>query len=249
MARIPIARSPAAPVSRFPGKSGPRGKQGRRRCRWPFFASDLMMREAANPPGASASRALLQFRSIGKRLSSLVWWHFRDATSFSTLWFFLPGGHTSGKSKVKHGATLANSGLADRPDGGCLAACRGRAEAVRQGSAASSQSAASPASRLGKAPRFPNAFRLNLLIRSSIIALSIRPMRRAIIPSCRISALPRSGRRTIRRGLRRFFAALRQRQLDLSPVLFFTPKLIAQPQIAQNGLLRLVGYFPTTPKG
>ena len=48
--------------------------------------------------------------------------------------------------------------------------------------------------------------------------------------------------------LAQIFAALRQRQLDLSPVLFFTPKLIAQPQIAPNGLLRLVGYFPTTPE-
>ena len=31
-------------------------------------------------------------------------------------------------------------------------------------------------------------------------------------------------------------------------MLFFTPKLIAQPQIAPNGLLRLAGYFPTAPE-
>jgi hypothetical protein len=49
-------------------------------------------------------------------------------------------------------------------------------------------------------------------------------------------------------SLAQIFAKLRQRDLDLSPILFFTPKLLQQPQVAPNGLLRLVGYFPTAPE-
>jgi hypothetical protein len=88
---------------------------------------------------------------------------------------------------------------------------------------------------------------LNLLIRSSIIALNQAnqtgnytvlqdlgaPAFRATNNSARLAQI---------------FGALRQRQLDLSPVLFFTPKLLAEPQIAPNGLLRLVGFFPTEPE-
>jgi hypothetical protein len=48
--------------------------------------------------------------------------------------------------------------------------------------------------------------------------------------------------------LAQIFAALRQRNLDLSPILFFTPKLVQQPVIGPNGILRLAGFFPTAPE-
>jgi hypothetical protein len=44
------------------------------------------------------------------------------------------------------------------------------------------------------------------------------------------------------------FQALRKRQIDLSPVLFFTPKLLQQPVMDPRGLIRLVGFFETAPE-
>jgi hypothetical protein len=44
------------------------------------------------------------------------------------------------------------------------------------------------------------------------------------------------------------FAGLRQRNLDLSPLLFFDPQLARQPAIEPGGVLRLTGLIPTTPE-
>jgi hypothetical protein len=103
-----------------------------------------------------------------------------------------------------------------------------------------------PVPQTATAP-LPDVYRLNIMIRSSIIALNqanetgnytvlldlAAPSFRAANDSSRLSQI---------------FARLRQRNLDLSPILFFTPKLIQQPQVAPNGFLRLVGYFPTAPE-
>ena len=96
-------------------------------------------------------------------------------------------------------------------------------------------------------PALPDAFKLNLLIRASVIALNQANQtgNYTVLQDLGAPAF-RASNNSAR--LAQIFAALRHRQLDLSPVLFFTPKLTAQPQIAPNGLLRLVGYFPTTPE-
>ncbi|WP_088342995.1 MULTISPECIES: hypothetical protein [Rhodomicrobium] len=96
-------------------------------------------------------------------------------------------------------------------------------------------------------PAMPDAIKLNLLIRSSIIALNQANQ------TGNYTVLQDLGAPAFRAGndsarLAQIFAALRQRQIDLSPVLFFTPKLLAEPQLNPNGLLRLSGYFPTTPE-
>ena len=98
-----------------------------------------------------------------------------------------------------------------------------------------------------QAPELPDAYKLNLLIRSSIIALNQANQTGNYTVLADLSAPAfRASNNSVR--LAQIFTALRQRQLDLTPVLFFTPKLTAQPQIAPNGLLRLVGFFPTTPE-
>ena len=43
-------------------------------------------------------------------------------------------------------------------------------------------------------------------------------------------------------------ASPRNRDLDLSPILFFEPKLVRSPLIQPNGQLRLYGYFETAPE-
>jgi hypothetical protein len=44
------------------------------------------------------------------------------------------------------------------------------------------------------------------------------------------------------------FANLRRRDLDLSPILFFQPKLLRKPEIDARGMLRVTGFFPTKPE-
>lgn len=107
---------------------------------------------------------------------------------------------------------------------------------------AAPQTAPAPA-----APAMPDAFKLNLLIRSSIIALN-QANQTGNYTVLQDLAAPAFRAANTSAKLAQIFSTLRQRQLDLSPVLFFTPKLIAEPQIAPNGLLRLVGFFPTEPE-
>ncbi len=92
-----------------------------------------------------------------------------------------------------------------------------------------------------------NPFKMNMLIRSAIIALN-----QANITG-NYTVLQDLGSPSFRASnnsarLAQIFANLRQRNLDLSPILFFTPKLVQPPQINANGILRLVGYFPTSPE-
>ncbi len=93
----------------------------------------------------------------------------------------------------------------------------------------------------------PDAYKLNMMIRSSIIALN-QANQTGNYTVLQDLAAPAFRASNDSARLTQIFAALRQRQLDLTPVLFFTPKLIAEPQIAPNGLLRLTGYFPTAPE-
>lgn len=44
------------------------------------------------------------------------------------------------------------------------------------------------------------------------------------------------------------FDKLRSRNLDLAAILLFDPKLVRQPQITENGMLRLSGFLPTRPQ-
>jgi hypothetical protein len=44
------------------------------------------------------------------------------------------------------------------------------------------------------------------------------------------------------------FANLRHRDLDLSPLLLFQPKLLRKPEIDAKGMLRITGFFPTQPE-
>ena len=60
-------------------------------------------------------------------------------------------------------------------------------------------------------------------------------------------AAPQLQRETDVKKLAEAFAGFRQRNIDLSPVVMFAPQLVQPPQIDQQGPLRVVGLFPTTP--
>ena len=48
--------------------------------------------------------------------------------------------------------------------------------------------------------------------------------------------------------LAKVFSDLRSRNLDLSPVVLFQPKLYRKPEINQRGMLRITGFFPPSPE-
>ena len=96
-------------------------------------------------------------------------------------------------------------------------------------------------------PPLPDSFKLDMLIRTTLIALSqanqtgnYTVLRDLGAPSFQLS---NSAAR-----LTEAFADLRQRKLDFSPILFFNPKLVRQPAVDGAGRLRLTGFMDTQPE-
>lgn len=48
--------------------------------------------------------------------------------------------------------------------------------------------------------------------------------------------------------LAQVFAQLRDQKLDLTPVLLYQPKLLRRPEINAQGMIRITGFFPTSPE-
>jgi hypothetical protein len=48
--------------------------------------------------------------------------------------------------------------------------------------------------------------------------------------------------------LAKLFSNLRSRNLDLTPILLFQPKLYQRPQMNDRGMIRITGFFPTSPE-
>jgi hypothetical protein len=44
------------------------------------------------------------------------------------------------------------------------------------------------------------------------------------------------------------FATLRNRGLDFAPIMYFDPKLVREPEIGPNGMLRVSGFIPSQPQ-
>lgn len=98
-----------------------------------------------------------------------------------------------------------------------------------------------------EAPKIPDAYKLNMLIRTTLIALN-QANRTGNYTVLRDLAAPAFARTNDAAKLSEIFAALRKRGLDLSPILFFQPKLRGPANLTDNGLLRLTGYFETKPE-
>jgi hypothetical protein len=93
----------------------------------------------------------------------------------------------------------------------------------------------------------PDGYKLNMMIRTAVIALNQANL------TGNYTVLRDLGATSFRISndasrLAEISADLRKRKLDLSPVLFFMPKLMQQPQINERGVIRLVGYFETAPE-
>ena len=122
-----------------------------------------------------------------------------------------------------------------------LSAQQGQPRPGAQTGAPIAQAAPPPAVAL------PDPYKLNMMIRTAIIALNQANQ------TGNYTVLRDLGGASFRASndasrLAEIFATLRKRQLDLSPVLFFLPKLLQPPQLNERGILRLVGFFETAPE-
>jgi hypothetical protein len=97
------------------------------------------------------------------------------------------------------------------------------------------------------APKLPDDFKLNMMIRSTVIAVN-QANKTNNYTVLRDLGSPRFKEANSAKKLAEVFAALRKSKFDLSPVLFFTPKMLSPPALTENGLLRLTGFFDTVPQ-
>lgn len=89
----------------------------------------------------------------------------------------------------------------------------------------------------------PDPFRLDMLIRSTLIALNQAndTGNYTVFRDLGSSAFQGANSAADLAGL---FGNLRRQRIDLMPIIFVAPKPTQPPQIDNRGLLRLVGYFP-----
>ena len=92
----------------------------------------------------------------------------------------------------------------------------------------------------------PDPFRLDMLIRSTLIALNQAndTGNYTVFRDLGSSAFQGANSAADLAGL---FGNLRRQRIDLMPIIFVAPKPTQPPQIDNRGLLRLVGFFPTQP--
>ena len=92
----------------------------------------------------------------------------------------------------------------------------------------------------------PNDDMLILLINSSLLALN-QANATGNYTVLYDMAAPSFQRANSPERLAKLFSNLRSRNLDLTPVLLFQPKLYQRPQMNDRGMIRITGFFPTSP--
>jgi len=100
---------------------------------------------------------------------------------------------------------------------------------------------------LGPRLPMPSDDKLVVLITSSILALN-QANATGNYTVLRDGAAPAFQRINTPERLAQIFSNLRARNLDLSPVVLFTPKLFRRPEMNGEGMIRITGFFPTEPQ-
>jgi len=93
----------------------------------------------------------------------------------------------------------------------------------------------------------PDQFKINMLIRTTLIALS-QANQTGNYSVLHDLGTPQFQATNTDARLAEIFSDLRHRNLDLSPILFFDPKLIRPPAVQDDGLLRMTGFLDTKPE-
>jgi outer membrane biosynthesis protein TonB len=102
-------------------------------------------------------------------------------------------------------------------------------------------------SDLGPRLAMPTDDKLIMLINSSLIALN-QANATGNYSVLREMAAPGFQQANSAAKLSQAFKELRSRNLDLTPVLLFQPKLYQRPAMSDKGMIRVTGYFPTSPE-
>ena len=100
---------------------------------------------------------------------------------------------------------------------------------------------------LGPRLPMPRDDKLLMMIMSSLIALN-QANATGNYAVLREMAAPAFQKVNTVARLTEIFAKLRARNLDLSPLLLFQPKLFRHPEMNEDGVLSVSGFFPTTPE-
>jgi len=100
---------------------------------------------------------------------------------------------------------------------------------------------------LGPRLPMPSDDKLVILITSSLIALN-QANATGNYSVFRESAAPGFQRVNPPARLAEVFKNLRDRKLDLSPIILYTPKLFRRPEMNKEGKIRIAGFFPTEPE-
>jgi len=124
-----------------------------------------------------------------------------------------------------------------------LAAAPGSAQAEKKAGPAEKP----PAIVAAPTPALPDPYKLNQLIRTTLIALN-QANQTGNYSVLRDLGTPQFQAMNSDARLAEIFGALRQRNLDLSPLIFFDPQLVREPAFEPGGVLRLTGLIPTTPE-
>jgi hypothetical protein len=100
---------------------------------------------------------------------------------------------------------------------------------------------------LGPRLAMPTDDKLIMLINSSLIALN-QANATGNYTVLREIAAPGFQQANSPEKLSQAFKQLRSRNLDLTPVLLYQPKLYQRPAMSDKGMIRVTGYFPTSPE-
>lgn len=112
--------------------------------------------------------------------------------------------------------------------------------------AAASSAANTSASKTTPA-QLPDEFQLNMLIRSMVIAVN-QANKTGNYTVLRDLGSPRFRKSNNAERLATIFEPQRKSKFDLSPILFFTPKLLRPAALTEDGMLRMTGFFDTRPQ-
>jgi hypothetical protein len=96
-------------------------------------------------------------------------------------------------------------------------------------------------------PAVPDDLRISLMIRNAIVALS-QANTTGNYSVLRDMGTPNFQMTNSSARLAEVFATLRARKIDLSPIMFFSPKFLSPPALQDGQVLRLTGTFPTSPE-
>lgn len=118
--------------------------------------------------------------------------------------------------------------------------------AQNNGHAQDSGSSSKNASGERAATKLPNPVTMNLLIRSTLIALN-NANKSGNYSVLRDLGAPAFQQLNTAASLAEQFQRLRKTNVDFAPIFYFHPNLSSNPAIESNRFLRLKGYMPTKP--